>query len=574
MSARRYTSLAISLCLATLLGVSATLMPRLPASAALAPPANPLVVYVVNTATPEIGLSNAYGTQTATFAVAINGTVINPVLSPNGAKVAFTAADSSSSCALYTVNADGSDLTAFPNPPGGTCLGNPAWSPDSAQLAFDSNAAGSFGIWVANADGTDASEVAVAGSQPSWSPTGTRLAYVATSAQGQALETIASTGGPATVLTTMTEGPGPVGEYMGSPAWSPDGTRIAYVHEDVVAAEQQGYLNIISANGTGNEEFNRVLDDQGQASVLSWCPSGTCLIAEPEGTTDLASGSSGLKGAPVYAAANGGLLSTVAAGGYDASFIGVAGPTTAIPASPLTLGAAATPDGRGVWTAATDGGVFTYGDAQFHGSMGGKTLNAPVIGIAATSDGRGYWQVAADGGIFSFGNAQFHGSMGGQPLNKPVVGMAADPATGGYWEVASDGGVFSFDAPFLGSMGGKPLNEPIVGMAAAADGGGYWLVAFDGGIFAYGTAAFLGSMGGQSLNQPVVGMAAAPAGGGYWEVARDGGVFSFGAATFAGSPASTVLASPVVAFVSEPTSSGYGEVTAGGGLLNFGSAPT
>ncbi|MDA8116488.1 MAG: hypothetical protein M0000_03695, partial [Actinomycetota bacterium] len=97
----------------------------------------------------------------------------------------------------------------------------------------------------------------------------------------------------------------------------------------------------------------------------------------------------------------------------------------------------------------SDGGIFTFGNAGFWGSMGGTTLNQPVVGMAATRTGQGYWLVASDGGIFTFGDAQFHGSMGGTALNKPVVGMAADPATGGYWLVASDGGVFSFDAPFL-----------------------------------------------------------------------------------------------------------------------------
>ncbi|EQD44524.1 hypothetical protein B1B_13490, partial [mine drainage metagenome] len=48
--------------------------------------------------------------------------------------------------------------------------------------------------------------------------------------------------------------------------------------------------------------------------------------------------------------------------------------------------------------------------------------------------------------------APFHGSMGGKPLDQPVVGMAADAVTGGYWEVASDGGIFSFDAPFHGAL--------------------------------------------------------------------------------------------------------------------------
>ncbi|MGH9103421.1 MAG: protease pro-enzyme activation domain-containing protein [Acidimicrobiales bacterium] len=38
----------------------------------------------------------------------------------------------------------------------------------------------------------------------------------------------------------------------------------------------------------------------------------------------------------------------------------------------------------------------------------------------------GYWEVASDGGIFSFGDASFYGSMGGRPLDKPIVGMAVN----------------------------------------------------------------------------------------------------------------------------------------------------
>jgi hypothetical protein len=76
---------------------------------------------------------------------------------------------------------------------------------------------------------------------------------------------------------------------------------------------------------------------------------------------------------------------------------------------------------------ASDGGIFSFGDATFFGSMGGQTLNKPVVGMAATPDGGGYWEVASDGGIFSFGDATFSGSMGGQTLNKPVVGMAVTP---------------------------------------------------------------------------------------------------------------------------------------------------
>ena len=225
----------------------------------------------------------------------------------------------------------------------------------------------------------------------------------------------------------------------------------------------------------------------------------------------------------------------------------------------------------GYWEVASDGGIFSFGDAAFHGSMGGQPLNRPMVGMAATPDGGGYWEVASDGGIFSFGDAAFHGSMGGQPLNRPMVGMAATPDGGGYWEVASDGGIFSFgDAAFHGSMGGQHLNQPIVGMAATPDGGGYWEVASDGGIFSFGDAAFHGSMGGQPLNQPIVGMAATPDGGGYWEVASDGGIFSFGDAAFHGSMGGQPLNQPIVGMAATPDGGGYWEVASDGGIFSFG----
>ncbi|MHB8289319.1 MAG: hypothetical protein ACYDEY_08805, partial [Acidimicrobiales bacterium] len=74
---------------------------------------------------------------------------------------------------------------------------------------------------------------------------------------------------------------------------------------------------------------------------------------------------------------------------------------------------------------AADGGIFSFGDAAFYGSMGARHLNAPIVGVASTPDGKGYWFVAADGGIFSFGDAAFYGSMGARHLNAPIVGMAS-----------------------------------------------------------------------------------------------------------------------------------------------------
>ena len=68
---------------------------------------------------------------------------------------------------------------------------------------------------------------------------------------------------------------------------------------------------------------------------------------------------------------------------------------------------------------ASDGGIFTFGDAAFYGSTGALTLNSPVVGMAPTPDGKGYWLVAADGGIFTFGDAAFYGSTGDAHPQQP-----------------------------------------------------------------------------------------------------------------------------------------------------------
>lgn len=223
----------------------------------------------------------------------------------------------------------------------------------------------------------------------------------------------------------------------------------------------------------------------------------------------------------------------------------------------------------GYWLAGADGGVFSFGKAPFLGSMGGQSINAPIVGVSSTPDYDGYRLVASDGGIFAFG-APFFGSMGGKALNQPMVATAANPSGSGYWTVASDGGVFAFgDARFYGSMGGKPLNSPVVAMSATASGNGYWLFAADGGVFAFGDAQFYGSMGGASLNAQISSGAISNSGAGYRLVGQDGGVFAFGDATFDGGVASTDAADfPVKGITS--LRDGYVIVDHEGRVVRFG----
>ncbi|HEY2304161.1 MAG TPA: CHRD domain-containing protein [Acidimicrobiales bacterium] len=251
--------------------------------------------------------------------------------------------------------------------------------------------------------------------------------------------------------------------------------------------------------------------------------STTFPAGEIRGQILLASGSQGIR--------------TVTAGGQVAAsgLASTFGPALGHLNAPI-VGISSTPDDQGYWLAAADGGVFSFGNAGFFGSLGAIHLNSPIVGMAHPLDGLGYWMVGADGGVFTFGDAGFLGSLGAIHLNSPIVGMAATPDGLGYWLVGADGGVFTFgNAGFLGSLGAVHLNARIVGLVPTLDGHGYWLVGADGGVFTFGDAAFSGSAGAIHLNAPVVGIARTPTGAGYWLAGADGRVLSFGDATALGS---------------------------------------
>lgn len=84
-------------------------------------------------------------------------------------------------------------------------------------------------------------------------------------------------------------------------------------------------------------------------------------------------------------------------------------------------------------------------------------------GIVGTPSGNGYYIVKADGGVFSFGDAVFYGSTGGKrPGGHNATGLALSLNAGGdvngYWMVFEDGRV-SF-RPWARTTGSS-LTEPL-----------------------------------------------------------------------------------------------------------------
>jgi len=81
---------------------------------------------------------------------------------------------------IYSINADGSDLTRLTNDPETDTW--PTWSPDGQQIAFISYRAGISNIYVMNTDGSDLEQLTNIendlASSPAWSPDGEQIAFL------------------------------------------------------------------------------------------------------------------------------------------------------------------------------------------------------------------------------------------------------------------------------------------------------------------------------------------------------------------------------------------------------------
>ena len=220
--------------------------------------------------------------------------------------------------------------------------------------------------------------------------------------------------------------------------------------------------------------------------------------------------------------------------------------------------------------------VRAVGGAPSFGPATGMRLNAGLVDIAATPSGRGYWATASDGGVFTFGDAPFLGSVAGRTLvgagRRHRRNARRATATGSSAPTVVSSPSVTPRSTVRSPASGRRRHRRSSASPSTPSGSGYWLVGADGGVFAFGDAAFEGAATSFGHGAPIVGMAPTASGYGYYLLGADGGVFAFGDAHFAGS---AVDGSHLATAIAIPSNGqGYQVARTDGSVVGLGGAPS
>ena len=232
------------------------------------------------------------------------GCNFDPVWSPDGRRIAFLRSDGPRSqgdldyeapipAEIGVMNADGTDLVTLTSDR--RARKGLDWSSDGSTFVYSYGAYSAETIAVADADGSDARDVAK-GSAPDWSPNGQAIVFEGAnetvsivepdgtgfrrlgrgadprwSPDGQHIAFVREYPGRPGVYLMQSDGKGVrriagrSDEYPSRPAWSPDGRKIAFAGDDGIS--------IVNADGSGRRALAREFGGR-----LDWSPDGQRLL--------------------------------------------------------------------------------------------------------------------------------------------------------------------------------------------------------------------------------------------------------------------------------------------------------
>jgi len=198
-----------------------------------------------------------------------------PSWTPSGTGLAFGLTSGGVGSWIYTSDLSGAERPLITAGDSGLTLTSwPAYSHDGAYVYFSGATTANFGLWRADADGTNPHLLYTDPSGLAWrsspSPDGTRLAFTnaGTYPAGVQVYTLASN----TVSTWAVVGH--------TPRWSPVAETIAFV------TPYGGSVFVMNSDGTGVRQVTPVGRFYGETS-LTWSPDGAWLVARGPASLEL-----------------------------------------------------------------------------------------------------------------------------------------------------------------------------------------------------------------------------------------------------------------------------------------------